>query len=87
MRRLLVGLAVLFAVACLSHPSFAAGERQAVYVNLADSLQGPFDDVSSALRAAWVADGWEVVAMSPLETTGERWSDVETRIVCKRSLA
>ena len=33
------------------------------------------------------ADGWEVVAMSPLETTGERWSDVETRIVCKRSLA
>jgi len=32
------------------------------------------------------ADGWEVVAMSPLENTGERWSDVDTRIVCKRPI-
>jgi uncharacterized protein (DUF302 family) len=63
MRRLLAGLAVLAALNLVPRCTLAAGERQAVYVNLADSLQGSFDDASNALRAACVANGWEIVAV------------------------
>ena len=63
MHRLLVGLAVLAALLLVPYRALVAGERQAVYVNLADSLQGSFDDVSGALRAGFVANGWEVVTV------------------------
>ena len=61
MRLLLAGLAVLAAVLLVPYRALAAGERQAVYVNLADSLQGSFDEASGALRAGFVANGWEIV--------------------------
>jgi uncharacterized protein (DUF302 family) len=54
-------VAVVAALSSVPHPAAAAGERQSVYVNLADSLQGSFDDVTASLRAGCAANGWEVV--------------------------
>jgi uncharacterized protein (DUF302 family) len=63
MRRMLAAVAVLATLILVPHRALAAGERHAVYVNLADSLQGSLDDATAALRAGFVAEGWQVVAV------------------------
>lgn len=68
MRRSLVALPLLAALAFMPRPGEAAGERQAVFVNLADSLQGSFDDVSNSFRQACAGSGWEVVAIHDAAT-------------------
>lgn len=63
MLRLIVLLAAL-AAAGLHHPAaLAAGTPQPVYLVLADSLQGSFDDATGALRSAFTSRGWQVVAV------------------------
>lgn len=57
---LAIGCGLLTAV---PRPTPAAASRQAVFVNLADSLQGSFEDASASLRSALLARGWEVLAM------------------------
>jgi uncharacterized protein (DUF302 family) len=60
----LVGFALSLLLACV-HPGtgHATGAKRTVYVNLADSLAGSFDEATAALRGAFTAAGWEVVAV------------------------
>ena len=63
MLRAMLALALL-AVALPARPGPAlAGTREAVYVNLADSLQGSFDELTGELRTAFGANGWQVLAV------------------------
>jgi uncharacterized protein (DUF302 family) len=60
MRRwIALSLVLLFAVARAD----AQGMRLGVYVNIADSVQGSLDDAAGALRSAFTAGGWEVLAV------------------------
>lgn len=71
MRRPLFALLLLAAFVFMPRPGQAGGERQAVFVNLADSLQGSFDEISNSFRQACAGSGWEVVAVHDAATDHE----------------
>ena len=64
MRTLLAAALTLVALtACANVPAVAGDVRQAMYVNLADSLGGSFDNLTASLRAGFQGGGWDVVAV------------------------
>jgi uncharacterized protein (DUF302 family) len=64
MRTLLAAAFTLVALTAGAHvPAVAGDARQSMYVNLADSLGGSFDNLTASLRAGFQGGGWDVVAV------------------------
>ena len=64
MRTLFAAALTLVALTAIAHvPAVASDARQAMYVNLADSLGGSFDNLTASLRGGFQGGGWEVVAV------------------------
>lgn len=63
MARLVLVIALLAGAFAFVSPARALDARQPVYVVLADSLPGSFDQLTSSLRDAATAAGWSVAAV------------------------
>jgi uncharacterized protein (DUF302 family) len=69
MRTTLVMLLAAVTLAAITPQSAHALEaKQAVYTNLADSLQGSLDDLTNSLRSEFAANGWDVVVVHEVAT-------------------